>query len=329
VTEPTETSCSDAIDNDCDGFVDLDDPNCGVQADPENCSDGVDNDNDGLLDCADNDCALDLACTCVSIGPEPNESGFTAFDLGVLQDTNADIATVTGNLGPGGDVDWYQFTAVDVFEETSESFSVDIRLTANPNSQFRIAVSQLQPSNIVCNSMGASAGSCNGGLPDNYVETGSVGLDNSAVYYVAIERVEGNPESCDSYTLEVSNGLRQSALFIQTAELIFPLSASGPAGGSFGQVFGRVFAGEHTASSPCGADPRLVAEVGVGPGPAPLDMTWYPAECTVRANEFDHEYVSTPLAPLVPGMYSYVYRFSGDGGATWTYATPVGQLQAN
>jgi hypothetical protein len=79
-TRPTEECtgdtcaqlCSDEIDNDADGAVDCDDPDCsavcvsgtlyGVPI-AENCSDGEDDDGDGDVDCDDSDCADDATCS--------------------------------------------------------------------------------------------------------------------------------------------------------------------------------------------------------------------------------------------------------------------------
>jgi len=47
-------SCSDGIDNDCDGTTDASDSGC--VAPPEICDDGIDNNGDGLIDCADPQC---------------------------------------------------------------------------------------------------------------------------------------------------------------------------------------------------------------------------------------------------------------------------------
>jgi hypothetical protein len=48
--------CTDGVDNDGDGRVDCDDPDC-AEGCQEICTDGVDNDGDGRVDCDDPDCA--------------------------------------------------------------------------------------------------------------------------------------------------------------------------------------------------------------------------------------------------------------------------------
>lgn len=58
--------CSDGIDNDCNGVADGDDPSCQrgkVNGPPEVCDDSIDNDLDGKIDCADKkDCGKDPSC---------------------------------------------------------------------------------------------------------------------------------------------------------------------------------------------------------------------------------------------------------------------------
>jgi hypothetical protein len=72
-TEPTELTCNDGQDNDCDGFFDCadtdcaGDPVCGGGCTPTEpteitCDDGLDNDCDLFIDCADADCAADPFC---------------------------------------------------------------------------------------------------------------------------------------------------------------------------------------------------------------------------------------------------------------------------
>jgi subtilisin family serine protease len=61
ITENPEVTCEDGLDNDCDGFFDANDldcqPVCTVTEDPEtSCADGLDNDCDGLFDEQDSDC---------------------------------------------------------------------------------------------------------------------------------------------------------------------------------------------------------------------------------------------------------------------------------
>ena len=50
--------CDDGIDNDGDGLVDCEDPDCAGSPEciPEICDDALDNDGDGLTDCEDSEC---------------------------------------------------------------------------------------------------------------------------------------------------------------------------------------------------------------------------------------------------------------------------------
>jgi hypothetical protein len=61
---PIAEICTNVLDNDCDGLLPADDPDCAAV---ENCFNGVDDDGDGLIDCADTaDCegAVGPATTC-------------------------------------------------------------------------------------------------------------------------------------------------------------------------------------------------------------------------------------------------------------------------
>jgi hypothetical protein len=61
-SEPTETSCADGLDNDCDGAIDGNDSDCTPSCIPngkekgKRCFDGIDNDCNGLIDAADPGC---------------------------------------------------------------------------------------------------------------------------------------------------------------------------------------------------------------------------------------------------------------------------------
>ena len=72
--EVTEDICDDEIDNDEDGLTDCNDPDCfgdpDCETDEEICDDGWDNDGDGRIDCEDPDCFGFPACNPVE-GCEP------------------------------------------------------------------------------------------------------------------------------------------------------------------------------------------------------------------------------------------------------------------
>jgi subtilisin family serine protease len=67
ITETTETTCDDGIDNDCDDLIDADDDDCAPSCTPTeqtetSCGDGMDNDCDGDIDDADSDCKSGPTC---------------------------------------------------------------------------------------------------------------------------------------------------------------------------------------------------------------------------------------------------------------------------
>jgi hypothetical protein len=56
-----ETNCNDGWDNDCDGLIDGDDPDCAGKV-VEQCANLVDDNGNGLVDCADPECANFSRC---------------------------------------------------------------------------------------------------------------------------------------------------------------------------------------------------------------------------------------------------------------------------
>jgi hypothetical protein len=141
-TGTTETSCGDGQDNDCDGLIDCDDPDCqakvcdalgntcaanktctlcgGNGGTPElteaSCSDGKDNDCDGKVDCADPDCAATscnatgktcdgLTNTCVCNKPEA--SGEVSCADGLDNDCDGLIDCKDTNCQIAGPVSGY------------------------------------------------------------------------------------------------------------------------------------------------------------------------------------------------------------------------------
>ena len=62
--------CNNGIDDDGDGLIDCDDPDCSgapVCSQAEICNNGIDDDGDGLIDCADPDCSNAPVCNRVEI----------------------------------------------------------------------------------------------------------------------------------------------------------------------------------------------------------------------------------------------------------------------
>ena len=82
IGENTNILCQDEEDNDGDGLIDCDDPNCeNVEfclPEGENtfdkCTDGEDNDDDDLVDCEDIDCAHLEPCLDIPVLPDPTEN---------------------------------------------------------------------------------------------------------------------------------------------------------------------------------------------------------------------------------------------------------------
>ncbi len=74
------TECDDGIDNDGDGYTDLEDCGCADICDTiegintAECNDGIDNDGDGLIDLADPHCHKD-SCDRAELCPDPSLAG--------------------------------------------------------------------------------------------------------------------------------------------------------------------------------------------------------------------------------------------------------------
>lgn len=96
----TEDVCDDGLDDDNDGLVDCDDPDCASDPvcamQPEACTGGVDEDGDGLIDCEDPDCFEDPVCYDVDDAADlPGPHGDPALDIDkVGVDLTGGVATL-------------------------------------------------------------------------------------------------------------------------------------------------------------------------------------------------------------------------------------------
>ncbi|GMV38872.1 MAG: hypothetical protein AMXMBFR64_05880 [Myxococcales bacterium] len=113
---------------------------------------------------------------------------------------------------------------------------------------------------------------------------------------------------------------------VDWCRLQWPLDATAPAGTEL-TVYGRIYE-EGTTDLTDGVDagPQLVGAVGFGPdGTLPTTgWTWIPATPNVAwsaagaGEPGNDEYQATLTVPPA-GAYDHAFRFSVDGGATWTY----------
>jgi len=127
--EIPEVQCSDGLDNDGDGCIDIGDNDCSNSFDTtesgstcntctptsEICNDGLDNDCDGFVDCLDSNCNADPSCVTTpecSDGLDNDGNGCSDFpaDSGCANASDADEAggTCTGS-GVGTELNYFGF----------------------------------------------------------------------------------------------------------------------------------------------------------------------------------------------------------------------------
>ncbi len=109
------TGCADGIDNDGDGLVDAQDPQClspmGAESDAgvsrvrvSQCNDGIDNDGDGTID------GLDFGCSFAGDGSETGSTEPSACNDGIDNDGDGDIDSADANCAAGP---WHNREDVD------------------------------------------------------------------------------------------------------------------------------------------------------------------------------------------------------------------------
>ncbi len=167
-------------------------------------------------------------CECQPETTETTSATCTgALSLGDLHDNRGDTATVSGNLIPGGDVDWYTFRAIDDVDSTCDNFNVLIEFTANPGNVYRMDVLRAGIYHTTSCTSGSpectgesrtyqrnmhhltgSAGECpcrpagTLGRPPGYHHCN----DDTDTFWIKVYRVPGAPVRCETYTIVISNG---------------------------------------------------------------------------------------------------------------------------
>ncbi len=179
--------------------------------------DGLDNDCDGL---SDEGLEADVA---------PNQCAL-AQELGGLPDNvdGGSRVTVTGNLWPPGDEDWYKVTASDDLNEDlsdgCDSFHFAIRFDVNPgNHVLDIYTDGCAPEGIACreddsfnfyydfNELqgGQPVGQCEcrGTDPLTSEEGYNICSEETKTFYVRVHAGPAPVDTCEDYQLTFSNGV--------------------------------------------------------------------------------------------------------------------------
>lgn len=136
---------------------------------------------------------------------------------------------------------------------------------------------------------------------------------NGAVVFMAAGLLTLDTSQAQTWQNETDN-----ALEADYANLQFPASALIAAGGTTAAIYGRIYeAGVTEAFGPAGV---IAAQLGYGPaGSDPRtnpNWSWLGATYNVQVGN-DDEYQGT-LTVNTPGSYSYTYRFTLDGGSSYT-----------
>lgn len=171
------------------------------------------------------------------------------------------------------------------------------------------------------------------GVASVYTAPGTCTLDEGAEKGARCEYV-AEEVACDEESICIAGEcVPNEPLSVDYCRLQFPQTITNTAGTEV-DVFGRVYIEGWTDQSPGNdLDPRLIAGVGYGPSESvdPLaDFVWIEAapNPTWFGPEFSEEdvdeYVATWTLPEAAlGTYAYVFRFSGDGGDSWTLCDRV------
>jgi len=182
--------------------------------------------NAGTCECSPGTFDLDSAipnCECTaSPALDQGIDCASAINLGTLSDTGQ-MQMVMGNIVPEDRVVWYRFTAQDTADTACDNFHVRAQFQNNPDGAFAMRVTRGACSNppegggdytdyswatdFRSTISGVLTGECpctSSGSPMTNISTCN---DNTTVYFVAVKRVPGSTLTCDSFTLELSNGV--------------------------------------------------------------------------------------------------------------------------
>jgi hypothetical protein len=213
---PGAPETCDAIDQDCNGDVD------DGQADIE-CGNTV----NGALQCLFGTCIIDTCdagfadydgdlangCECADSYGAGLACGGASQSLSpeILPDVDQLVTSVTGNISPLDDEDWYKFRATDEGGAGCDNYHVRIQLNGGAGQVFDVYRGGCNQADRDCTASINYDFDVDDECPCAATAEGTdpntgICSDNTAWYYVKVYQLPGTPGTCAPYTLTVENG---------------------------------------------------------------------------------------------------------------------------
>lgn len=207
------------------------------------------------------------------------------------QQVSAELGWGTPGINPSEDPDQWSWTQADYNSGHTANDEDEYQVTLTPDSQGSFAY--------------AYRFSIDGGATWTYCD-----LDGS----------ENGFDPTQTGALTVSE--QTTTVTIEWCNLQWPPATSTTVDTPTETIYGRVFVDACTADP--GACPHVTAEVGFGatdvdPSSDPASYNWKEAAFNPGHTSDNNDEFQASVTPTSAGTFNYAYRFSGDGGSTWTY----------
>lgn len=139
-------------------------------------------------------------CECQEIGTDPGDFCSTGLNKGTLSDSGASTS-FTGIISSETDTDFIRFFGYDASQFLSDNYDVRINLSSgDPNITMCVyrydtgsSVNECYLNNETCNTR-------------SFRKDGSLGHDDSAMYYIKVSRKPNTAATCTPYTVYMQNG---------------------------------------------------------------------------------------------------------------------------